>query len=294
MIVVVVLSSAGVGIGLMGLVSAVRTPASESSSRAAAWPRLAISRRRQIGSRPSEKRHSRLTRVGPPVVSGILVGVVTRWPVAALFAAVAGAVLPTALRRTSSRDATRKIEAIAVWTELLRDTLTTSAGLAQSIVATANVAPIELRDPVAHLANRITSGVPMDGALKQFATEVESTSAHEVVSALRLAATSPAHRLGELLSSLAESTRDEVTMRLRVEASRASARSGVRTVIVFSLGFIALLVVVARSYLSPFASTTGQLVLMFVGLLYALGVTLMVRLVRPRERLEVVGELGIR
>jgi Flp pilus assembly protein TadB len=168
-----------------------------------------------------------------------------------------------------------------VWTELLRDTLTGSAGLAQAIVATAGIAPEEIRVPVAHLADRIMSGVPMDDALRIFATDADDPSAEEVTNALRLAATSPAQRLVDLLSALADSTRDQVSMRLRVESSRASARSGVRTVVCFSIGFVALLSVVARSYLAPYGSVTGQLVLVIVVGCYAAGLMLMIRLVRP-------------
>jgi len=175
---------------------------------------------------------------------------------------------------------TRRAEAVAVWTELLRDALTGSAGLAQAIVTTAGVAPEAVRVPAAQLADRIMSGVTMDSALCLFAVEVHDPSADEVVSALRLVATSRAQRLVDLLSALADSTREVVAMRLRVEASRASARSSVRMVICFSIGFIALLSVVARSYLAPFGSVTGQLVLALVGACYAAGLTLMIRLVR--------------
>jgi Flp pilus assembly protein TadB len=168
-----------------------------------------------------------------------------------------------------------------VWTELLRDTLTGSAGLAQAIVATAGIAPEEIRVPVGHLADRIMSGVPMDESLRILAFDIDDPGAEEVTNALRLAATSPAQRLVDLLSALADSTRDQVSMRLRVESSRASARSGVRTVICFSVGFVALLCVVARSYLAPYGSVTGQLVLVIVVGCYAAGLMLMIRLVRP-------------
>jgi Flp pilus assembly protein TadB len=152
--------------------------------------------------------------------------------------------------------------------------------LAQAVVATAGVAPEAIRLPTGHLADRIMSGVPMDEALRAFAAEIDDPSAEEVVYALRLAAASRAQRLTDLLGALADSTRDVVAMRLRVEASRASARSGVRMVICFSLGFVALLTIVARSYLAPFGSISGQIVLVLVGLLYAVGLTLMLRLVR--------------
>jgi Flp pilus assembly protein TadB len=215
-----------------------------------------------------------------PLVSGLAIGVITRWPVAAGLAAVAAAALPSALKSTESQTSIRRAEAVAVWTELLRDTLTASAGLAQAIVATSGIAPREIREPAGRLADRIMSGVSMDDALRLFASEIGDPTVDEVVSALRLASTSRAQRLVDLLSALADSTRDVVAMRLRVEASRSSARTGVRMVIWFSLGFVALLTVMARSYLAPYGSITGQLVLLVVGALYAAGLMLMVRLVR--------------
>jgi tight adherence protein B len=231
--------------------------------------------------RPAREARSGVLKVGPPLLIAIIVGTVTRWPVAALLAAVATVALPAALRSTGSRDLTRRAEAVAVWTELLRDTLTASSGLAQAIVATADLAPEEIRTPTGLLADRIMSGVSMDEALRLFAADVDDPSVEEVVCALRLAASARAQRLVDLLGALADSTRDVVAMRLRVEASRASARSGVRTVMTFSLGFVVLLTFVARAYLSPFGSVTGQVVLVVIGTCYAAGLTLMVRLVRP-------------
>lgn len=282
---VLVVCSFGVGLGIVGMVSSLRSPTIGMVSEPTAQTRWA----RTIQLRPGPRDaswdvQSWITKVILPLVSGLIVGTVTRWPVAALLAAAATAYLPPMLRSTASRDLTRRTEAVAVWTELLRDTLTASAGLAQSIVATAGVAPDELREPVTHLADRIMSGVPMDDALRLFAVEVHDSSADDVVCALRLAATSRAQRLVDLLGALADSTRDEVTMRLRVEASRSSARSGVRTVICFSIGFVALLMLVARSYLAPYGSITGQLVLVLVGGCYVTGLILMVRMVRPKSR----------
>jgi len=218
-------------------------------------------------------------RVALPVVAALIVGVVTRWPIAAAFAALAAAYVPSLLTSTSAQDVIRRGEAVAAWTELLRDSLAASAGLAQTIAVTASVAPPEIRGAVRGLADRIMSGVPMDDALRACAIEMDDESAHEVICALRLAATARSQRLVELLGALADSTRQEVSMRLRVEASRAAARSGVRIVIVFSLAFAALLMVVAHSYLAPFGTVSGQVVLGFVGACYGTGVWLMSRLV---------------
>ena len=80
-------------------------------------------------------------------------------------------------------------------------------------------------------------------------------------------------------------------MRLGVEASRASSRTAVRMITGFSFGLLALMAVFARSYLSPYRSAGGQLVLGFVGCLYGLGLWLMSIMVRPRTfpRLPIIG-----
>ena len=218
---------------------------------------------------------------GAAALLAVIVGFVTGWPVAALMAGAGAVALPHLMRQTASSQATAHIEAVAVWTELLRDSLSASSGLAEALISTAQVAPAAIATPVTSLAERLTSGTHMNEALHQFARELDDPSADVVVAALLLAATARAQRLSELLTSLAISIREEVSMRLRIEASRASARSGVRSVIVFSLLFVVLLVAIGRSYLAPFDSSVGQLVLFVVGLLYAAGIYLMVHLVRP-------------
>ena len=93
-----------------------------------------------------------------------------------------------------------------------------------------------------------------------------------------------------MLTALAESTRDEVALRLRIETSRAAVRSGVRTVLVFSVAFAVALVVLAHSYLAPFGTARGQILLAVVGVLYAAGLTLMVSLARPPAPVRLLGE----
>jgi hypothetical protein len=92
------------------------------------------------------------------------------------------------------------------------------------------------------------------------------------------------------LSALADSTRDEVALRLRIETSRAGVRGGVRTVLVFSVGFAGCLVVFAHAYLAPFDSAEGQVVLAAVAALYATGLTLMVALARPPAPVRLIGQ----
>lgn len=219
------------------------------------------------------------------VIAGIalLVALGTGWPVGGLLAGIAAAGLPALWAQTGISRIADRHESLATWTEMLRDTLHASVGLSQAIVATAPVAPVAIRPAVASLSDRLVSGVPMVGALRQFADDLDDAGADVVVCALILAASARSQRLADLLGTLATSTRDGVAMALRVDAQRASTRSGVRIVVLFSVGFIALLAVVAHSYLSPFATPTGQMVLLLAGIVDGIGVWLFVRMTRESE-----------
>lgn len=229
----------------------------------------------------------------PALVIAVGVGavcwLVTGWIVAGPIGGLAAYGLPRLLRQTSGAVSIARIEAVATWTEMLQGTLAASAGLGQAIVATSELSPAPIREATQRLSAQIQSGVEPRTALLRFADDIDDPCADRVVCSLLLAFTSRAQRLGDLLQALAESTREEVALRLRVETSRASIRSGVRTVVVFSVVFAAGLSLAARSYLAPFSSPTGQAVLALVGGLYAAGLTLMVTLARPPKAIRLLG-----
>lgn len=208
-----------------------------------------------------------------------IVGVVTRWPALMVLAAVTGFGLPHVVRATKASDDFRQTEAIASWTELLRDTLAAASGLSQAIIATAGVAPKAIAAEVNVLALRLKNGASMTRALRAFADDVEDPACDVVVSALVLASTARAQKLVDLLGALAGSMRDEVAMRLRVESARSSARSSVRTIIFFTFGFAVLVALFSSSYLQPFGTLDGQIALVVAGAFDAAGVALMLRLV---------------
>jgi len=212
---------------------------------------------------------------------GLLAYLVTRWPVAVPLGALA-VLGRRGLARGRASHVIESIEAIASWTEMLRDTLAGAAGLTQALIATAQICPRAIRAQVGALASRLSSGAVLTAALRSFADELADPAADVVVATLLLAATERAHRLGDLLGALAESTREEVAMRQAVEASRASARGAVRTVTGFSFGFLGLMVLFAHSYLEPYRAPAGQAVLVVVATLFGLGLWLMAVMVRAR------------
>lgn len=104
-----------------------------------------------------------------------------------------------------------------------------------------------------------------------------------VVATLLMASEHRAVRLGDVLNELAVTAREEANMYLRVEAQRASSRSAMRMVTGFSLGFAGLAMLVAHSYLLPYGTFAGQIVLVVVGSLFMAGLWLMSRMSHPAK-----------
>jgi tight adherence protein B len=201
--------------------------------------------------------------------SGLTVALLTRWPVGALLAAGLGWWWPTLHgTKATTQAAIARAEAVAAWTEMLRDTMAAASGLEQAIFSTVALAPKPIRPAVARLAGELQGQERLGVALRRFAAELADPSADLVVVSLILASEQRARRLGELLGALAASTREEVAMRLRVETQRARTRTSSRLLVVFTLAMAGALILFNRAYLEPFGSAVGQLVLGVVGLLF--------------------------
>lgn len=222
-------------------------------------------------------RHQRLV-VGA-VVAGIVAGVLTGWPVGGLLTTIAVLLVPRIVAPDKgATERTERIEAVAVWTEMLRDTLSAAAGLEQGLRATAAAPPAALAAPVRALAGRIDAGERLPDALRAFADDVDDPTCDLVVTALVLAAERQARQLAALLGTLADAAREQVVMRLKVDAERTRVHTSVRIVVATTLGMAAGLVLLNRTYLDPFDSGTGQLVLAAVGGLFALAFAWMAKI----------------
>ncbi|MFD4644783.1 type II secretion system F family protein [Streptomyces sp. NPDC058441] len=235
-------------------------------------------------------------------VAAALTVALTGWPVAGLLALLGVLTLPRLLGR--DRDAaarTARLEAVAIWAEMLRDTLSAAAGLEQAILATAPVAPPALREETARLAARIDGGQPLGQALRAFADEVDDATCDMVTAALVMAAERQARQLAGMLGQLAAATREQVTMRLKTEAGRGRVRTSVRVITCTTLGMAAGLVVLNRAYLDPYASAQGQVVLALVGGLFAVAFWWLMKIATVEEEPRVLkgatrtaaGEAGV-
>ena len=218
----------------------------------------------------SERRAPRrLDRVGLrlalALAAGGVVALLTRWPVAALLAAAVGAAAPSLVGGGAARrSAIARTEAVAAWTEMLRDTMAAAAGIEQAIMVSAPVAPAAIRAEVLTLAARLERErlVP---SLRDFAPALADPTGDLVVSALVLASERQARRLGDLLGTLAGAAREHANMALRVEAGRARTRTAVRVITATTVAFALGLVAFNRGYLHPYDSVLGQVVLGLVG-----------------------------
>jgi Flp pilus assembly protein TadB len=243
------------------------------------WRGADLPRPTRTSARPKIERAN--LRIGLAVGAAVVVGAATGWPVGALLAGLAGWGAPGLLGATRGRTAAvGRIEAVAGWAEMLRDTMAGAAGLEQAIVATAPLAPLPIRAEVVTLAVRL-EGERLAPALRAFADEVADPTCDLVVAALILASEHQAQRLGELLGSLARAARDQATMRLRVEAGRARTRTSVKVIVGATGGLVLGLAVLNRGYLAPYDSATGQLVLLLVGGVFAVAFTWLAKMTRP-------------
>lgn len=207
-----------------------------------------------------------LPRAGGTLLAAAAVAAVTRWPAGTVLAGLAAWCLPPVLGPDRAHARTvERIEAIATWTESLRDTLAAAAGLEQAILATAPAAPGPIREPVAALGARIRGGQPLPGALRGLAADIADPAADLVTAALVLAAGQQARDLGRLLSSLAASARDHVAMRRRIAASRARVRTAARIVIAVTISLIVGLLAFSRVFLAPYGTAAGQFMLILIG-----------------------------
>lgn len=254
------------------------------------WRRTPAPHRRPHRWRPTEPQ---IIRGSTAAGAGALGGILTGWLVGAALIGAAVWSLPRLLGRDHAHSTrVARIEAIATWTEMLRDTLAAAAGIEQAILASAPIAPQPIHDEVTTLAQRLERGARLAPSLRHFADDLADPIADLVVSALVLAATQQSRQLGELLGSLATTARTQAAMRMRIATSRASARTTVRVIVATTLTIAAVLILAGRDYLAAYDTATGQLVLLTAGVLFAVAFAWLARIVVVAEPIRVLTQSG--
>lgn len=211
-------------------------------------------------------------RIPLAVGAGLLILLVTRWPVLAGAMGLLVFFGPALFGGgTGEKKAIVSLEGLAAWTESLRDTIAGAVGLEQAIPATAYAASPAIAPQLATLADRLRVRTPLPVALQRFANDLNDSSADLIVAALILNAKLRGPGLRDVLTSLAGSAREELEMRRRVSAGRSSTRRSVQIVVGITVVFVLGLVIFNRDYVEPYSSPLGQVVLLIVLLFFAAG-----------------------
>jgi Flp pilus assembly protein TadB len=204
------------------------------------------------------------------LVVGVAVAVLTRWPVAALAAAGLVWAWPWLFGGGSTAAAAiDRLEALAGWTESLKDTIAGAIGLEEAIPATAAATGPSLRPHIDRLVERLRAREPLPDALTRLADDLDDPSADLVVAALILNARLRGPGLRATLEALACSARDELDLRRKIEAERRTLRTGVKIIVGTTVGFVGVLAGLHSAYLEPYDTATGQAVLLLVAGVFA-------------------------
>ena len=216
------------------------------------------------------------------VVAAVVVGwAVTGWPAAGVLAGGAATVGPTLVGvRRRREEATARTDALASWAEMLRDTIGSHAGLQEAIATTARVAPPPIRGEVQRLAVRAERD-SLPAGLRAFAAEVADPVADLIVASLVIAAERQAQRHAVLLSKIAAAAREQSAMRLRVETGRARTYASSKALVVITFGLAVTLMLFSPTFMAPYDTATGQLVMVGIGALFAAALWGLVQLGRP-------------
>lgn len=219
-----------------------------------------------------------LRRVGVAFATGMAVAVVTGWVVGGVLAGLAVYALPKILGGKRERQAEiERTEAIASWTEMIRDSIVAASGLEEAIVATEPVASAPISAEVRTLVRRLDHQRLPD-ALVAFGNDLRHPSADLVVAALVIASRMEAADLSGLLSRLAVASRDEARMRIRVEVGRTRVRTATKVIVGVVVAAVVFLALGNREYLATYDTAVGQVVLAIVGAVFAFGGWLLSRM----------------
>ncbi len=212
---------------------------------------------------------------------GLVVLAITRWLVLAVALGLLAGLADRFFGGASEeRRAIDRLDALATWTEAMRDTIAGAVGLEQAIPATAVNAAPAIKPSLNLLVDRLRIREPLPTALLRFADDLDDPSADLICAALVLNARLRGPGLRDVLSALAMSARSELDVRHKVAAERRSTRRSVQVVVGITLAVAAALVLFNPSYVEPYTSFIGQFVLLIVVLLYTAGLVWLRRLAK--------------
>jgi Flp pilus assembly protein TadB len=273
----VMVLAAGAAAGVCLIVAGLRPKPSEGVSALGAPSRLSPALRRLRGP-----------LLGPRVVlglgAGLLVLIGADWPVAAVAIAALIVCWPLLFGAArAQRDRIAELEALAMWTESLKDLVSGAAGLREAIPISVDTAAPVLRAPLTRLRGLLAARESLATALPVLAADLGDPTAELVVAAaLILNARSRGPGLAHALGGLSESIREELELARRIEAGRRGDRRSVQIIVAVTCCFGAgMAFLFPPQFSHPYRTVIGQGVLLIIIAIFAASFAWMRRLAAP-------------
>ena len=225
-----------------------------------------------VAGRPPSRlaRAARDPLFGSRLIVGLVLAAVvlltTRWPVAAAAVLVLVVAWPALFgARVAQRDRVAQLEALAMWVESLKDLVSGAAGLREAIPVSVETAPALLQPPLTRLRGLLAARESLTTALPALAEDLADPSADLVIATLILNARSRGPGLANALQRLAESIREELELRRRIEAGRRGDWRSVQIIVGITLAMgAAMAFVFPPQFTQPYRSLAGQGVLLVI------------------------------
>jgi Flp pilus assembly protein TadB len=232
-------------------------------------------------------------RLGFAVLVGGLLGLATQWPVLALAGAAGGWVLPgMALRRRAERRRMERAAALVEFVDLVADMVEGSGqGIESVLRAACQVAPRPIRPQALVLSHDLSGRLPMSRALRDFALTLSDPTSDQLVIALGLG---ESDQLSRVLRSVGTAGRTELQLRRRIEAGRSGLLWTGRFIVGLTVVIAVVMVLLDRTYLAPYGTVAGQVVLGVVIAILGLSLWLMGRTARISPPRRVPAARGVK
>lgn len=219
------------------------------------------------------------------VVVGLAILIVSRtWPVATVFALMAG-YLPIGVLR--ARGTRRQLERREVWPEVvdnLASAVRAGLSLPEALVQLAERGPVPLRDPFSKFALDYQASGRFNESLDLLKERLADPVGDRVIEGLRIARDVGGGDLGTMLRTLSAFLRDDLRTRGELESRQSWTVNGARLAVA-APWCILLMMSFQHDVVSRFATPAGLAVLGFGAVTCVVAYRLMVRLGRlPVER----------
>lgn len=225
-----------------------------------------------------------LIAAGIGLVVGIVLWLISGWPITILVGPALAIVLPLLVGSKSDTEDVDKLQALEIYTRNLAGIIGgAGTGLEVALPASVRTAPPAIQPAIERLAARLTSRWTIEDALRGLATDLNDATGDLIVAHLQLAAKERGPGLTKALQDLADDVFDEVKARRQVAADRAKPQQTIRLITIIVIGmFVGLPLLGGSSFFAFYGTPFGQIVLLFWVAIYVTAIIFLKQWIRPR------------